>query len=91
MDTYHGKEALKDGASFTISMDIAGSLPCKRVYYDEHRPEMIRPVPPKSVIVNYEADYKNMQENMFAWESLSWESLIDRLNELHYRINGLIW
>lgn len=92
MDTDHGKEALKDGELFYHIVEHRRSFtPVRGIDYDGHRPELMRIVPPDSVIGDYEADYKKMQESMFAGESLSWESLIERLNELQDRINGLEW
>ncbi|MEL6304945.1 MAG: nucleotidyl transferase AbiEii/AbiGii toxin family protein [Bacteroidota bacterium] len=92
MDTDHGKEALKDGGLFYhIVGHRRAFTPIKGVDYDGHKPELIRIVPPDRMIGNYEADYKNMQESMFAGESLSWKELVKRLELLQKRINNLDW
>jgi len=90
MDTKHAKAAFANRDLFYhIVEHRAVFSPVKGVDYNNHRPQLIRIVPPDSVIKEYETDYKEMQESMFAGESLSWEELMTRLAILQKRINSL--
>ena len=44
-------------------------------------------IPPKKVIGDWKKDYTSMNESMFYGETLSFEELISRLQELKKRIN----
>lgn len=92
MDTKHAKEALKDGFLFYHIVEHRRSFtPIGGIDYEKHRPELMRIMPPDNIISDYEADYKSMQESMFAGESLSWEELVKRLELLQKRINNSKW
>jgi hypothetical protein len=61
------------------------------VDYDNHSPDKIAFVPPVNLLRNWEADYRQMQENMIYGETLPFRQLIEQLTTLQTRINQLIW
>lgn len=92
MDTEHSKASFANGNLFYHIVEHRITFTAvKGVDYDNHKPKSIRIIPPDSVINEYEKDYKEMKESMFAGESLSWEELIDRLKTLQEQINNLKW
>ncbi|MGB3342693.1 MAG: nucleotidyl transferase AbiEii/AbiGii toxin family protein [Aequorivita sp.] len=92
MDTDHAKKAFKDGELFyNIAEHRSTFSPIKGLDYANHTPSSIQIVPPDKVIENYKTDYNEMQENMFAGESLSWDDILERLHQLQERIHQLNW
>ena len=65
--------------------------PLQEVNYDNHIPALIRFIPPKSLLPEWEADYKQMKENMIYGESLSFQELITKLANLQKQINAIKW
>jgi len=63
--------------------------PLRGIDYSNHTPDKINPIPPDSIIGEWEKDYLVMQESMFFNPSLPFEKLIARLYELKTRINQL--
>ncbi|CAG5006066.1 hypothetical protein DYBT9275_03719 [Dyadobacter sp. CECT 9275] len=61
------------------------------VDYDKHAPEHINFIPPDDLLPLWEADYKEMQENMIYRESLPFVALIEKLSELQNLINSTKW
>lgn len=61
------------------------------VNYDNHTPDKLAFVPPDHLLSDWEADYRQMQENMIYGETLPFVDLIERLSILQTRINGIIW
>ncbi|MEO6282265.1 MAG: nucleotidyl transferase AbiEii/AbiGii toxin family protein [Dyadobacter sp.] len=61
------------------------------VNYDNHRPDNIAFVPPKHLLPSWEADYRQMRENMIYGDTLTFRELIGELEILQKRINGLNW
>ena len=61
------------------------------VDYNRQSPEHIKFLPPVELLPFWEADYKQMQENMIYDESLTFTNLLKRLTELQARINGTRW
>lgn len=59
------------------------------VDYTKHSPEYIRIIPPAELLPQWEADYKQMQENMIYGETLPFAQLIEKLTTLQIRINSL--
>jgi len=62
--------------------------PIRGIDYSNHAPEFINPIPPKEIIDEWEKDYQQMQQSMIYGESLSFQELIKRIEELKNRING---
>ncbi|SKC14802.1 nucleotidyl transferase AbiEii/AbiGii toxin family protein [Dyadobacter psychrophilus] len=60
------------------------------VNYDNHSPDKIAFVPPPNLLPAWEADYKQMRENMIFGEALSFEDLIKALMVLEVKLNDMI-
>ena len=61
------------------------------VDYTRHSPEHIKFLPPFELLPLWEADYRQMQENMIYGDSMPFADLLKRLTELQARINGIRW
>lgn len=61
------------------------------VDYALHRPGSINFLPPQELLPLWEADYKQMKENMIYGDTLSFNDLIERLSELQNQINNYEW
>lgn len=61
------------------------------VDYNLHQPKTLNPIPPDKILGDWEKDYKSMQEAMIYGESLPFKKLIESINELKQRINGINW
>ncbi len=57
--------------------------------YTKHNPENIKFVPPDTIIKKWEDDYNQMKDSMIYGQSLDFNELIKRLNELQKRINNI--
>jgi predicted nucleotidyltransferase component of viral defense system len=53
-----------------------------RIDYANHAPSKINIIPPKEVMKEWRKDYEAMQENMIYGESISFEKLIARMEEI---------
>ncbi|MBC7389486.1 MAG: restriction endonuclease subunit S [Opitutaceae bacterium] len=62
--------------------------PVTGVDYAYHAAKHIRFIPPKEILHHWEADYKQMQENMIYGDNLPFPKLIQNLNALQRRINN---
>jgi len=90
MDSEYGKEALLDVSLYkTIVTHRAKYTPIRGINYSNHNPDKINFVPPKELISEWFKDYKTMQNNMIYGESLSFEQLLDRMNELKNRFSQI--
>ncbi len=90
MDTEFAKKALTDSRLY---QDIVAH---RRLYtsirgidYENHSPQRINLIPPAGIIDRWEKDYIVMQQSMIYGKSLSFNELIERVQELKRRINGL--
>jgi len=90
MDTVHGMNAIRN-------MDLYNSIVSHRekfnalrgLDYSNHTPGNIKILPPETVIKEYQKDYKAMTNFMIYGEYLSFEKLINRINELQTRVNEI--
>jgi hypothetical protein len=90
MDTDHCSEALKDKELYlSIIKHRATFTKLKDVDYNTHLPDHIDFIPPETVLKEYASDYSRMQESMIFGDSLPFDTLIDRLNELRSRFRQL--
>ena len=90
MDTEHCKEALND---FELYQSIVNHRQkfntVRRLDYSNHQPAQINFIPPNDIIKKWEKDYLKMQENMIYGESLKFDALIERLEELKLRFRSI--
>jgi hypothetical protein len=90
MDTGFAEAALGNRELYhTIVEHRQNITPVRGIDYANHAPDKINPIPPDSVIGEWENDYKVMQESMFYKPSLPFAKLIARITELKSRINEL--
>ncbi len=61
------------------------------VDFEKHRPSNINFIPPIKLLPLWEADYKEMQENMIYGETLTFANLIKTLSQLQTQINNVEW
>lgn len=90
MDTEFAASALKDKELYNTIVDHRKKLtPVKGIDYANHSTDKINPIPPNSIIGDWEKDYREMQQSMFHNPSLPFDKLIERIYELKNRINSL--
>lgn len=92
MDQRFGNEALSD---MQLYMDIVNHRSVFNripgIDYNSHHPSAINFIPPTAVIQDWEKDYLNMKEHfIYEQNSLTFEELIARINELQERIKTMV-
>jgi predicted nucleotidyltransferase component of viral defense system len=90
MDTEFAEKALTDSKLY---QDIVAHrrlfTPIRGIDYNNHIPQKINPIPPSEIIDEWQKDYEIMQGSMFYGESLSFSELIERIEELKKRFQGI--
>lgn len=90
MDTSYAKTALADMKLYSEIVQHRKSISFVRgIDYTLHAPKTLNPLPPESILSEWEKDYKTMREEMIYGESLSFENLIKRMKTLTKKINEL--
>jgi len=90
MDTSYAKDALNDRALYQTIVEHRRTLTRIRgIDYNNHTPDKINPIPPASMIGNWEKDYIEMQQSMLYNPSLPFNKLMVRIMELKNRVNAL--
>lgn len=87
MDLPHGQEALEDRELYNTIVEhrkVFNLL--THVNHDRYHPEDLTFIPHDTIIAKWETDYKQMQESMFYGETLPFDQLIDRMQELTQRL-----
>ncbi len=83
MDTDHGQQALEDQSLYDAIVTHRQVFnPVRGIDYANHSKNKLNFIPPETVIKAWEKDYQTMQESMIYGESLKFEKLIERLEEL---------
>lgn len=83
----YGKEAIKNKELFeTLVQHRSKYTPIRGISYDLHTPQTINFIPPAEVTELWKKDYQAMQEFMIYGETLEFEELIKRLEELQNKI-----
>ncbi|MEC4050952.1 nucleotidyl transferase AbiEii/AbiGii toxin family protein [Flavobacterium sp. SUN046] len=86
MDHDYGKEAIKNKELFeTLVQHRSKYTPVRGISYDLHTPQTINFIPPAEVTELWKKDYQAMQEFMIYGETLEFENLISRMQELKER------
>ena len=92
MQTDYAKTALQDSYLYNTIVEHRSKFThISGIDYSKHSPENIKFVPQNSILAFWEADYKQMQENMIYGETLTFIELIKRLSELQNYINEIKW
>lgn len=90
MDHDYGKEAIENKELFETLVQHRGKYtPVRGISYDLHTPQTINFIPPAEVMELWKKDYQAMQEFMIYGETLEFDALILRMNELKERIKKI--
>jgi len=90
MDTEFAKNALNDKVLYDTIVEHRSKLTAERgIDYANHTPSKINIIPPEEIRAEWEKDYKFMQESMLFNPSLSFDKLLNRMQELKTRINNI--
>jgi hypothetical protein len=90
MDTEFAEKGLGDKELYQHIVEHRKTItPLRGIDYANHAPGKVNPVPPDNLIAAWKEDYQQMQESMIYRESLSWNKLMERINELRKRINKI--
>lgn len=90
MNSEFGDSALEDKELYNTIVEHRKMITkIAWVDYKKHQREHIDFIPPEKVIGDWKKDYTSMKESMFYGETLSFEELITRLQELRKRINKI--
>lgn len=91
MDSEYGRKALADRGLYDAIVEHRRTYyALKYVDYDKHAPRAISFVPPASVQELWAADYADMKRYFIYGDSLSFEQLIERVEELQERVRGTV-
>lgn len=89
MDHEYGQEAIKDKELFeTLVQHRSKYTPVRGISYDLHTKQTINFIPPAEVIQLWKKDYQAMQEFMIYGETLEFDNLLSRLQELKKRFQN---
>lgn len=73
----YGEQAIADDELFeTIVQHRKKVAPLRGIDYSNHIKGSLSIIPPKEIIIQWEEDYKIMQQNMIIGESLPWNELL---------------
>lgn len=91
MDSEYGRKALADRGLYDAIVEHRRTYyALKYVDYDKHDPQAISFVPPASVQELWAADYADMKRYFIYGDSLSFEQLIERVEELQERVRKTV-
>lgn len=92
MDSQFGTDALSDRSLYDEIIrhrSIFNKLPF--IDYSTHHPNTINFIPPTTIIKEWAKDYQSMKEHfIYGQESLSFEQLIARMEELQERVKNMV-
>lgn len=89
MDHPFGLSAVKDTELFTTIVDFRQKYtPVRGISYENHTATTLSFLPPASVNEAWKQDYAEMRENMFHGQTLEYEQVLERLNQLNERFKG---
>ncbi|HPT04861.1 MAG TPA: nucleotidyl transferase AbiEii/AbiGii toxin family protein [Bacteroidales bacterium] len=92
MDTHYAAEALQNKELYNAIVKNRNIfVKLGDVDYTKHSPENIKFIPPVELLPQWEADYKQMHENMIYGEAPPFADLIKKLTTLQTKINGIQW
>jgi len=90
MDTSIAEKALKDKELYSSIVEHRRTfIRLKDFDYDTLAPKMIKIIPPESVITQWQQDYETMQGTMIYGESLPFEKLMKKIQQLNEKINKI--
>ena len=90
MDTTHAKDALNNEELYNTIVEHRRTLTSmKEVDYTTHTPDKINFMPPTTIINAWRKDYETMRSSMIYGKSLSFDELIERIQELNERFKNI--
>ena len=90
MDTEFAEKALADKNLYQHIVTHRRTItPLRGIDYANHAPDKINPIPADNIVAAWKKDYEQMQQSMIYRESLPFDKLLERLNNLKSRINQL--
>lgn len=90
MDSVFGKSALADKALYDAIIEHRKVYYALRyVDYSKHHPNTIDILPPNKVLDDWRQDYLNMQRYFIYGQSMDFEHLIERIQELQMRLRNI--
>lgn len=90
MDTDFGIKAMQDRELYCHLVEHRKAVTFIRgIDYSNHVPEKINPIPPDAVLPEWKKDYEEMRQNMIYGNSLPFNDLIERIQEIKHRINNI--
>lgn len=90
MDTEYAHAALSNPQLYqTIVVHRKAMTPLRGIDYALHAPAYINPIPPETVVHAWESDYQAMRESMIYTDSVSFDTLMARMDILKNRVNAL--
>lgn len=85
----YGERAIQDDKLFETIVEHRKTVnPLRGINYSNHTKGKLSILPPQEIIKQWEADYKVMQENMIVGESLSWDKLLERMQQIQNQLNN---
>ncbi len=91
MDTQYGREALSDNSLYNAIVEHRRTYyALKYVNYDLHNPSTINFMIPKKKMEEWKADYADMKRSFIYGQSLEFEVLMQRINELQERVRIMV-
>ncbi len=86
------ENALKDNGLYEIIVEHRRTfIGLKGFDYDTLAPKALKILPPDFIISEWQQDYETMRETMIYGNSLSFNELIDKIEQLNERINQIDW
>ncbi|MEE3485764.1 MAG: hypothetical protein VZQ98_15780 [Bacteroidales bacterium] len=90
MDKPFAKEAMNDHQLYNDIVEHRSKFTAwSGLDYNSHQPSMISFVPPAEVEDSLRRDYTSMQQNFIYGDSLPYNMLINRIEELQQRFRGI--
>ncbi|WP_254050278.1 nucleotidyl transferase AbiEii/AbiGii toxin family protein [Myroides sp. N17-2] len=91
MDSEFGVQAISDDELFIRIVEHRKKItPLRGIDYSNHIKGELNILPPLEVLVEWETDYKTMQEYMIIGESLDWNDLLNVLKDIENKFNRII-
>lgn len=91
MNSEFGMQAISDDELFIRIVEHRKKItPLRGIDYSNHIKGELNILPPLEVLVEWETDYKTMQEYMIIGESLDWNDLLNVLKDIENKFNRII-
>jgi predicted nucleotidyltransferase component of viral defense system len=90
MNSEYGEKAIADKELFNKITEFRALMNNVRgISFENHKRDQLKIIPPAEVIDLWEADYRQMQENMIVGDSLSFSELIEKLKSIQAKFKKI--